>query len=407
IDRVSDEELFRTHERRRERLVAYARERLRKQLYRRGVTEAELEAAEDVLSPYALTISFARRFATYKRANLLLKEPERLMRLLTNTEAPVQLIFAGKAHPHDREGKELIRELVHFARNPQIRSQIVFLEDYDMTLARYLLSGSDVWLNTPRRPLEASGTSGMKAALNGVLNVSVLDGWWDEGYRPDCGWAIGSGEEYSDPRSQDEIEGKALYDLLEQEIIPTFYARSRDGLPREWIRKMKAAMRGVGRQFTSHRMLLDYAGEYYLPALERSRHFTVEDYATARELAAYLQRLQAAWPGVSVESLSVPDQNLFTVGQTIRASARVDLGSLEPQDVRVELYHGRISSQGEIEEAATLEMTPVKAPAAKGPIEYSGELECTDTGRRGYTVRVLPSHPALVHPYLRGLLRWA
>jgi len=407
IDRISDEELFRTHERRRERLVAYARERLRAQLNRRGVTEAELEAAEDVLSPYALTISFARRFATYKRANLLLRDPERLMRLLTDAQAPVQLIFAGKAHPHDREGKELIRELVHFARNPQVRSQIVFLEDYDMTLARYLLSGSDVWLNTPRRPLEASGTSGMKAALNGALNVSILDGWWDEGYHPECGWAIGNGEEYADSRVQDEIEGKALYDLLEQEIVPTFYNRGRDGLPREWIRKMKAAMRCVGRQFTSHRMVLDYAKSYYLPALERARRFGAEDFRAARELAAYLERLAGAWPGVRVESLSVPEQNLFKVGEKIRASARVDLGSLKPEEVRVELYHGRVSSHGQLEEVATLEMTPVHVGDGESVVEYHGELECVATGRRGYTVRLLPKHPALVHPYLTGFLRWA
>jgi starch phosphorylase len=407
IDRISDEELFRTHERRRERLVAYARERLRAQLNRRGVTEAELEAAEDVLSPYALTISFARRFAAYKRASLLLRDPERLKRLLTNTSQPVQLLFAGKAHPHDLEGKELIRELIHFARDPQVRSQIVFLEDYDMTLARYLLSGSDVWLNTPRRPLEASGTSGMKAALNGALNLSILDGWWDEGYHPECGWAIGNGEEYTDPRPQDEIEGKALYDLLEQEIVPTFYTRGRDGLPREWIRKMKTAMRCVGRNFTSHRMLLEYAQNYYLPALERARRFGAEDFRMARELAAYLKRLGKAWASVRVESLSVPEENLFKVGQTLRTAARVRLGTLAPEEVRVELYYGRISSQGKIENAAVVEMQPGQGGGDKGVVEYYGELECSTTGRQGYTVRLLPKNAALVHPYLPGFVSWA
>ena len=263
IDKISDEELFRTHERRRERMVAFARGRLRLQLKRRGTTEAELAMAEDVLSPYALTICFARRFATYKRANLLLRDRERLMRLLTDPERPIQMIFAGKAHPHDLEGKEIIREIMHFAQDPKIRSQIVFLEDYDITMARYLLAGSDVWLSNPRRPLEASGTSGMKAALNGALNVSTLDGWWDEGYEPDCGWAIGHGEEYRDTKLQDEVESKALFDLLEREIIPLFYTRGRDGLPREWIRRMKASMAWVGRRFTSHRMLVQYAERFY------------------------------------------------------------------------------------------------------------------------------------------------
>jgi starch phosphorylase len=407
IDRISDEELFRTHERRRERLVAYARERLRAQLNRRGVTEAELESAKDVLSPYALTICFARRFATYKRANLLLQDTERLRKLLSDTGRPVQLIFAGKAHPHDREGKELIRQIIHFARNPELRSQIVFLEDYDMTLARYLISGADIWLNTPRRPLEASGTSGMKAALNGVLNVSILDGWWDEGYHPECGWAIGNGEEYVDPRAQDEIEGKALYDLLEQEVVPTFYARGRDGLPRDWIKKMKAAMRRVGREFTSHRMLLEYARSYYLPALEGAPRFVADDFRVARELAAYVARLRKAWDSLEVESLSVPEQHLFTVGETIQATVRVQLGELKPEEVRVELYHGPLSSQGEIEQAAAVEMEPSGKTGAGGAVEYHGELSCASAGRQGYTVRLLPKHPALVHPYLPGFVTWA
>ncbi len=213
---------------------------------RRGATNTELARCEDVLSPYALTVCFARRFATYKRADLLLSDPERLLRLLTDPQRPLQLIFAGKAHPHDLAGKEIIRRLVHFAGDPRVRSRVVFLEDYDMTIARYLVSGSDVWLNTPRRPLEASGTSGMKAALNGVLNVSIRDGWWDEAYDSRLGWAIGQGEQYDDPKLQDGIEGTALYDLLEREVVPQFYARGIDGLPREWIRRMKASMRDVG-----------------------------------------------------------------------------------------------------------------------------------------------------------------
>ncbi len=293
IEKISDEELFRTHERRRERLVAFARNRLRLQLKRRGTTEAELATAEDALSPYALTICFARRFASYKRANLLLRDRERLLRLLTDPQRPVQLIFAGKAHPHDLEGKEIIREIIHFAQDPQVRTQVVFLEDYDMTMARYLLSGCDVWLNNPRRPLEASGTSGMKAALNGALNLSCLDGWWDEGYDPECGWAIGHGEEYGDPKLQDEVEGKALYDLLEREIVPLFYARGRDGLPRGWIRRMKASMSWVGRRFTSHRMLQSYAEQFYLPALQRAKELCGEDFRRCRELAAYRRKLES------------------------------------------------------------------------------------------------------------------
>jgi starch phosphorylase len=358
-----------------------------------------------VLSPYSLTISFARRFATYKRANLLLQDPDRLIKLLTDSERPIQLIFAGKAHPHDLEGKELIRELIHFAQDPKIRSQVVFLEDYDMTIARYLNSGSDVWLNTPRRPLEASGTSGIKAAMNGVLNLSILDGWWDEAYKPECGWAIGSGEEYADPDLQDEIESKAVYNLLEREIIPLFYTRGRDGLPREWIKRMKAAMSSVGREMNSHRMLIEYSQEFYLPALQKAREFAADDFASARELSGYLQRLKDSWEHVKVESLSVPQGVIFKVGDRIEASARINLGGLSPQEVRVELYFGSVSSSGEIEDAGRLEMSP--RSDGRSVVEYRGQIECAVTGRQGYTVRLLPKHPALVHPYIPGFLRWA
>jgi starch phosphorylase len=405
MDRISDEELFRTHERRRERLVAFVRTRMRLQLQRRGMTEAEIQGAEDVLSPYTLTISFSRRFATYKRANLLLKDPERLIGLLTDSERPIQLIFAGKAHPHDLEGKELIRQLVHFARDPRVRSQMVFLEDYDLTMARYLTSGSDVWLNTPRRPLEASGTSGMKAAMNGVLNLSVLDGWWDEAYRPECGWAVGSGEEYADTELQDEIESKALYDLLEQEIVPLFYSRGRDGLPRGWIERMKAAMSCVGREMNSHRMLLEYSEKFYLPALRKARELGADGYRSARELAEYFERLEKSWNRVKVESLSIPRGGIFRVGDRIEAEARVNLGGLSPADVLVELYFGPLSSHGEIEEARRLAMTA--SAEGRDVVEYRGEIECTLSGRQGYTVRVLPKHPALAHPYIPGFLRWA
>ncbi|UCF96677.1 MAG: alpha-glucan family phosphorylase [Spirochaetaceae bacterium] len=405
MDRISDEELFRTHERRRERLVAFVRHRLRQQLQRRGFPEAEIQMAEDVLSPYTLTISFARRFATYKRANLLLQDPERLIRLLTDGERPIQLIFAGKAHPHDLKGKELIRELIHFAQDPQVRSQVVFLEDYDMTIARYLNSGSDVWLNTPRRPLEASGTSGMKAAMNGVLNLSILDGWWDEIYSPECGWAIGSGEEYEDSELQDEIESKAVYDLLEREIIPQFYIRGRDGLPRQWIKRMKASMAQVGKEMNSHRMLIEYSEKFYLPALEKARAFAADDYASARQLSAYLQRLKKFWAQVKVESLSAPAETMYKIGDNIEVSARINLGGLSSQEVRVELYFGSISSSGEIEKAHSLEMIPQSD--GRSTVEYRVQVECGVTGRQGYTVRLLPKHPALAHHYVPGFLRWA
>ncbi len=226
VDHIPDAELWRTHERRRERLVVFARERLKRQLERRGAPPSEIARADEVLDPEALTIGFARRFATYKRGTLIFRNLERLGAILNNKDRPVQFIFAGKAHPRDHGGKELIAEIVHVARRPEFRRRIVFLEDYDINVARHLVQGVDVWLNNPRRPLEASGTSGMKVCCNGGLNLSILDGWWVEGYQGDNGWAIGAGEEYTDLTYQDDIESRAIYDLLEQEIVPLFYTRA-------------------------------------------------------------------------------------------------------------------------------------------------------------------------------------
>ncbi|MGD9940088.1 MAG: alpha-glucan family phosphorylase [Clostridia bacterium] len=405
IERISDEELWRTHERRRERLVVFARDRLRVQMRRMGVSEKGLVRANDALSPYALTISFARRFATYKRGNLLLSDPDRLLRLLSDAHRPIQIIFAGKAHPHDMPGKEIIKELVHFSRRDDVQSRIIFLENYDMTMARYLTSGSDVWLNTPRRPLEASGTSGMKAGLNGVLNCSILDGWWDEGYSPELGWAIGKGEEYADTELQDEIESKALYDLLEREIVPTFYERGRDGLPRDWIRMMKNSIRDTGKHFSFHRMLMEYSNLYYTPALENARHLRAGKLEAAKSVADYLDLARREWHNLAVEDLRTTARPVMDRGDRIRIDARVRLGALKPEQVLVELYHGPVSSTGEIYDPVRVEMKDTGSQG--GAHEYTVDVECTVTGQHGHAVRILPRHPDLVHPFIPGLVRWA
>ncbi|HPE36194.1 MAG TPA: alpha-glucan family phosphorylase [Spirochaetales bacterium] len=405
IDRVSDEELWRTHERRRERLVVFARDRLRKQMRRVGITEKGLVRADDALSPSILTLSFARRFATYKRGNLLLSDPDRLLRLLSDRDRPVQIIFAGKAHPHDLPGKEIIKELVHFSRRDDVFGRIVFLEDYDMTMARYMTSGSDVWLNTPRRPLEASGTSGMKAGMNGVLNCSILDGWWAEGYDPELGWAIGKGEEYGDTDMQDEVESKDLYDLLEREIVPTFYDRGRDGLPRDWIRMMKNSIRDTGKRFCTHRMLMEYTDQYYLPALDNARRLREGDYQAAKDVSAYMDRARKDWHSVAVEDIRTTAKPVMERGDTVTIEARVRTGGLEPEALRVELFHGPISSTGEIYDATRVEMKAGNAQG--GAYEYVVTVECQTTGKHGYAVRVLPRHADLVHPFIPGMVKWA
>jgi starch phosphorylase len=413
IDRISDEELWRTHERRRESLVAFVRERTKQRLARSGASESALQHAEDALSPYALTICFARRFATYKRGNLLLRDPERLLRLLRDPERPVQLIFAGKAHPHDIPGKELIKSIVHFAEQHDVTSRIVFVENYDMTVARYLTSGGDVWLNTPRRPLEASGTSGMKAAMNGVLNCSIPDGWWDEAYNPNVGWAIGAGERYDDEKLQDDIESKALYDLLERDIIPMFYNRGRDGLPREWIRKMKCCMREIGQSMSCHRMLLDYSNNYYLPALKNYHRIVRDDvqrhsapYAESKALAAYFAKLRDSWDKIVISAQESNAHPVMLRGDLLTVKAYIELGELTPEEIQVELYSGTIS--GETKQIENARRTEMKAQKLDGKAWlYQVRIDCADTGMQGHTIRILPKHAELAHPYRSGFIKWA
>jgi starch phosphorylase len=412
VDRIPSAELWNTHERRRERLVSFVRQRLHEQLERRGASNAELMAAEEVLNPEALTIGFARRFATYKRATLLMHDPDRLIRILGNRDRPVQLIFAGKAHPHDNPGKELIRQIVHTARREELRLRLVFLEDYDMNIARYMVRGVDVWLNTPIRPREASGTSGIKAAANGVLNLSILDGWWAEAYTPEIGWAIGHGEVYEDRNYQDHIESNALYDLLEKEVIRLFYTRGSDGLPRSWIDKMKASMKAVCPTFNTHRMLREYTDKYYIPACARYERFGQDGMAPAKSFAAWKTRLHQQWSQLNIRRVDsdIPTETQVGVASNVRAE--VFLGALLPEEVTVELYHGTVDSNGEILRPQVVEMEYDASPEKSEPAGQDGvytfvkQLTCRASGMHGFTVRVVPNHPEQVGPFETGLILW-
>jgi starch phosphorylase len=405
VDQIPDAELWRTHERRRERLAGFARRRLRAQLEQRGAPSAERGLADEVLDPKALTIGFARRFATYKRATLLFRDPERLARILNDPQRPVQVIFAGKAHPADQEGKDFIRQIVHLARRPEFRQRIVFLEDYDMKVGRYLYQGVDAWLNTPRRPLEASGTSGMKAAMNGAINISILDGWWDEGYDGTNGWAIGSGEEYEDPSYQDQVESQALYQVLENEIVPMFYTRSRDGLPREWLRRMKRTMRTVCPTFSASRMVREYAERMYLPGGARWETLAAENLARAKALAAWKARVRAAWSAVTVQGVQVDTLAPLEAGGERAVLAEVALGTLQPSEVAVALYAGPIGGDGEIAGGEVSEMR-VERDLRPGVYQYTGTLQGRSTGLHGFRVRVLPSHPDLAEPLGMNCIAW-
>jgi starch phosphorylase len=405
ITQIPDEELWRAHERCRERLVGWARQTLREQLGRRGAGYEEMAVADEVLDPEALTIGFARRFATYKRGALLLRDPARLQKLLEDTKRPIQFLFAGKAHPADHEGKELIKAIVNFARNPEVRRRVVFLENYDINVARYLVQGVDVWLNTPRRPHEASGTSGMKAAANGVLNCSILDGWWVEGYSPDVGWAIGRGETYADSGLQDHVESQALYDILEKQIVPLFYARNVDNVPREWIARMKSCMRKLVPVFNTNRQVREYTEKFYLPAHTRGTALAAESLKRSIALATAKDTYHRLWNGVKVVGVHTSGNGHYKVGDTLQVEALVDMPQLDPKDIEVQLYAGTISGTGEIEKATPVVMEHTRQ---MGPNRYlfTGKISCQTSGRQGFAIRVLPGNTDMATPFEPGLIAW-
>jgi starch phosphorylase len=406
VNSIPDEEIWATHARRRERLVAFARRRLAQQVARRGGTARDIEHARGALSTRALTIGFARRFATYKRATLVLQDLDRLGRILRNADRPVQIIFAGKAHPKDNEGKEVLKRIVQFCMREEFRTHAVVIEDYDLTVARYLVQGVDVWLNTPRRGMEASGTSGMKTLPNGGLNLSILDGWWCEGYSPETGWAIGRGEEYQDHVYQDVVESSALYDLLEKEIVPLFYARGAEGMPRAWVERMKASMKRLSPVFSTNRMVGEYADRYYLPTAASFDRLSANGFARARALAAWKARVEAEWFRVGVEHVDVIDARRHEVGETEPVTTVVSLGSLSPNDVAVEAYYGGVGASREIVSASIVSLRHVET-LDNGKHRYSGEVPCAQSGMLGYTIRIRPHHSDASNLFCTGLMTWA
>ncbi len=405
IEQIPDEELWRAHEISRSRLTRECRDRLARQLRQRHAGKADIEAAKSVLDPDSLTLGFARRFATYKRAGLLLHDLARLEALLGG-DTPIQIVFAGKAHPRDNEGKELIRQIVHVSRRASVRRRLIFLEDYDIDLARTLVQGVDVWLNTPRRPLEASGTSGMKAAVNGALNLSVPDGWWDEAYAPERGWSIGHGEEYSDPVYQDAIESQALYTLLENEVVPCFYTRSADHLPSAWIAMMKASMKMAFAGFSSHRMVREYEERCYIPALMRGRALLADDAAEAQALAAQHARLARLWPHLRVgRPAAQADLRRLRVGDAFIVTVTAELGKLRPDDVDVQLYYGPLTASDAVASGQAQPMALVRA-GPDGRCEFECRVDCGHTGRFGFTARAVPRGDDWTR-HLPGCLTWA
>lgn len=405
IDEIYDEELWRAREMSRSRLIRTCRALMIKQYRRRNAPKAIMKDAESILDQDILTIAFARRFATYKRADLLLKDPERLEAMITSTSRPVQFIFAGKAHPKDNEGKELIKRIVQFARKPNLRLRIAFLEDYDINIARHLIQGADVWLNTPRRPFEACGTSGMKAAANGILNVSILDGWWCEGYGEERGWRIGNGEEYSDPSYQDSVESQALYNVLENEVIPCFYERKNGDAPEPWIKMMKESMKMAMQQFCTHVMVSEYEKRFYAVAADRFAALTSDNAKAAVSLSAQYKRVRALWSNIRIELPVRETEGPFRVGESLTVTVNVNLGELHPDEVMVELYYGLLRTVDTISESHSEEMS-VKENRENGEYLYTCTITCSASGRYGFTVRAVPRGDDRIR-FAPGLITWA
>ena len=403
-DGVPDEDLWAMRRTLRHQLVLDARERVRVSWQRRGASPAELGWVDDVLDPDVLTIGFARRVPTYKRLTLMLSDPERLTALLLDPERPVQLVIAGKSHPADEQGKRLIQELVRFADDPRVRHRIVFLPNYDIAMAKALYPGCDVWLNNPLRPLEACGTSGMKAALNGGLNLSILDGWWDEWFDPEYGWAIPTADGVDDPDRRDELEAAALYDLIENQVTARFYDRDRNGLPLRWLEMVRHTLAGLGPKVQATRMVGEYVQRLYVPAAAAGRALDGPGYAGAQELAAWKGRVREAWSHVRVDHVeSVGVEEVAQVGDLLQVRAYVSLGSLRPEDVAVEVVHGRVSEADELSGVEHQELAWADGYEA-GRHAFAGDVRLTASGPFGYTVRVVPKHRFLASAAQMGLV---
>jgi len=406
IDNIPDEELWYAHEMCRQALIRHARTRFKRQLKFRNAALRQSFQAKNILSEDTLTIGFARRFATYKRATLLLRDKERLKALLSDPKHPVQIVFAGKAHPADDAGKSFIQQIVQFAENENLANRLVFLEDYDIGLARYLVQGVDVWLNTPARPQEASGTSGMKAAVNGVLNCSILDGWWCEGYNKNCGWAISSGESFENTEDRDYIESQVLYNILESEIIPCFYDRAEGDIPLRWIHMMKESIKMCITHFASRRMVREYNTNFYEPALQSFDDLMAKNAAYAKKLvrdkSRYIQYLNTA--KVEPPKLDRDISNMH-VGDVIKVTTKVFLGELKPEEVDVEVFFGQVDAQNNILGSRTAPMKQQEA-LGNGNYIYEYDLVCQGSGRFGLTARVTPAGHTWDNS-VPGFMRWA
>ena len=408
VNRIPDEVLWETHQKLKARLIDFTRNRVRIQRERLGESPTQVRQVNQILDPEILTIGFARRFATYKRGSLLFGQPERLLKLLNNTERPVQFVFAGKAHPKDEGGKKVIQEVYKHTRDTQYANRVVFIEDYDAYIGRRLYQGVDLWLNNPIRPLEASGTSGMKLPPSGGLNLSVLDGWWCEGYNGKNGWPIGAEITDGDVEFQNEVDVESLFHTLETQVIPLYYAKPDGRLPIAWLRLMRESMLSVTPVYNTHRMVKEYQERLYDTAAKGYHVLNADEGKQASALSDWKNKMRRDWGQIRISDVQIEhtDRTHIQVGDTLPVCARVDLGPIQPGEVIVQAYYGE-NRENAIEHPTIMELTQYEPLDKNGGYLYRGAIPSNESGAYGLSVRVVPTHPNLTQQHELRLITWA
>ena len=405
INTIPDEKLWNVHNERKAKLLKLVKENTTERLRRSGYSYEDINEIVSKINPNALTIGFARRFATYKRATLIFKDLERITQILNNADRPVQLIFAGKAHPADKEGQDLIKFIHQVSMMPQFKGKIFLLENYNIAMSRYLISGVDVWLNNPRRPMEASGTSGQKASVNGVINFSVLDGWWAEGYNQKNGWTIGNNSEYDSYEAQDQADSQSLYRTLEEKIIPTYYNRENSNIPQKWIGFMKNSIVSTGGKYSTARMLVDYTNQYYMPLAKLTKKYYL-DIDNVAEYNGWKKDLYRNWKDIKITQTDNFDNITIDAGNKIEVGCEVELPNIDIENIEVEVYYGKILENGIVENVSIIPMELTDSDEEQRKYYFTAKIELTTGGNYGYTFRVMPKNEMILEPANLDLVKW-
>ena len=405
IRNIPDEKLWSIHNDRKIKLLKLVKDNTTERLRRSGYSYEEINEIVSKINPNALTIGFARRFATYKRATLIFKDLERITQILNNADRPVQLIFAGKAHPADKEGQDLIKFIHQVSMMPQFKGKIFLLENYNIAMSRYLISGVDVWLNNPRRPMEASGTSGQKASVNGVINFSVLDGWWAEGYNQKNGWTIGNNSEYDSYEAQDQADSQSLYRTLEEKIIPTYYNRENSNIPQKWIGFMKNSILSTGGKYSTARMLVDYTNQYYMPLAKLTKKYYL-DIDNVAEYNGWKKDLYRNWKDIKITQTDNFDNITIDAGNKIEVGCEVELPNIDIENIEVEVYYGKILENGIVENVSIIPMELTDSDEEQRKYYFTAKIELTTGGNYGYTFRVMPKNEMILEPANLDLVKW-